>query len=175
MMTISNSLSFFRAPLAFLFLQGNPSLRLMAIVLAMVTDSIDGYLARKYQSTSRFGAILDPAMDKFFVYFALSMFFVEHKIDLWEIAAMISRDFFLCIYGLWLVFSKKLKTTPIRSVRWGKITTILQFTVLIGLVYGIEFPSFLFIGFILMGILTMLEFFFLPHPNKFCQTHPTNS
>ena len=33
----------------------------------MFTDSIDGYIARRSKSVSRFGAILDPAMDKFFV------------------------------------------------------------------------------------------------------------
>src|SRR3989344_287702 len=100
MITISNSLSFFRAPLAFLFLQTNPSLRLFAVVLAALTDCIDGYVARRYQSISKFGAILDPAMDKFFVYFALAIFYREGEISSWEIAAMASRDFSLCLYGL---------------------------------------------------------------------------
>jgi len=164
MITLSNILSFSRAPLAFLFLQEAPSLRLLAIFLAMITDSIDGYLARRYQSTSRFGAILDPVMDKFFVYFALSTLFLEGKIASWEIATMISRDFFLCLYGILMLITKKWKTIIFRSVRWGKITTTLQFIVLSGLVYGISFPWIAFASFVIMGWLAFLELCLLLAP-----------
>src|SRR5581483_12415887 len=99
MLNLSNSLSLLRAPLAFLFLLENTTLRLVAIVLAMLTDSIDGYLARRYQGTTRFGAILDPAMDKFFVLFALVVFVLEKKLLLWQAGAMLSRDFALCLFG----------------------------------------------------------------------------
>jgi len=159
MITISNSLSFFRAPLALLFLQENIVLRLLAIVLAAVTDCIDGYLARRYQSTSRFGAILDPAMDKFFVYFALAALFQEGQIKSWEIAAMVSRDFFLCLYGILMLASRRAKSMVFRSVRWGKITTALQFIVLAGLVYHISFSWITFAAFIAMGWLAFLELF----------------
>jgi CDP-diacylglycerol--glycerol-3-phosphate 3-phosphatidyltransferase len=161
MITLSNSLSFSRAPLAFLFLQENPSLRLLAIFLAMLTDSIDGYLARRYQSTSQFGAMLDPIMDKFFVYFALGTLFFEGKIVSWEIATMLSRDFFLCLYAILMIARGKWKAIVFRSVRWGKITTALQFIVLIGLVSGISFPWIAFASFIAMGWLAFLELFFL--------------
>jgi len=140
MITISNSLSFLRAPLAFLFLQESSSLRILAIFLAMVTDSVDGYLARRYQSTSRFGAILDPSMDKFFVYFALGVLYYEGKLASWEAASMLSRDFFLCVYGLLMIAIGRWKNVVFRAIRWGKVTTALQFIVLIGLCIGIEFP-----------------------------------
>lgn len=164
MITLSNSISFSRAPLALLFLAEAPSLRLLAIFLAMLTDGIDGYLARRYRSTSLFGAILDPIMDKFFVYFALGILFVEGKIASWEVAAMISRDFFLCIYAISILITKKWKKVVFRSVRWGKITTALQFIVLIGLVFGVSFPWPLFASFIAMGWLAFLEFFLLAAP-----------
>jgi len=164
MITISNSLSFFRAPLALLFLQENPSLRLVAIVLAMLTDCIDGYLARRYLSTSRFGAILDPAMDKFFVYFALAVFYQEGRIASWEISAMLSRDFFLCLYGMLMLATRRWKSIVFRSVRWGKVTTALQFIVLMGLVLGISFPWIAFAAFVAMGWLAFLELFQLASP-----------
>ncbi len=159
MLTASNSLSFIRAPLAFLFLQDNSTLRIAAIILAMITDSIDGYLARKSQSVSRFGAILDPAMDKFFVYFAMTVFFMENKLASWEMAAMLSRDFFLCLYGFMIVATGRWKSIVFRSIRWGKVTTALQFIVLIGIVLGLSFPWYLFAAFIVMGWLAFLELF----------------
>lgn len=159
MITISNSLSFFRAPLAFLFLQSNPTLRLLAILFAALTDCIDGYLARRYQSASRFGAILDPAMDKFFVYFALAVFYQEGQIAAWEMAAMISRDFFLCLYGILMLATRRTKSIVFRSVRWGKITTALQFIVLAGLLYHVSFSWIAFAAFVAMGWLAFLEVF----------------
>ncbi|HSX10692.1 MAG TPA: CDP-alcohol phosphatidyltransferase family protein [Chlamydiales bacterium] len=159
MLTASNSLSFVRAPLAFLFLQESSSLRILAVILAMITDSIDGYLARRSQSTSRFGAILDPAMDKFFVYFAMSVLFMESRLAPWEMAAMLSRDFFLCLYGFLVVAAGRWKTIVFRAIRWGKVTTALQFIVLVGLVLGVEFPWYIYGSFIVMGWLAFLELF----------------
>lgn len=159
MITLSNSLSFVRAPLAFLFLQESSSLRILAIVLAMITDSIDGYLARRSQSVSKFGAILDPAMDKFFVYFVMTVLFSESKMTTWETAAMLSRDFFVSLYGLLMFAAGRWKMIVFRAIRWGKVTTALQFIVLIGLVLGITFPWYLYIVFIAMGWLAFLELF----------------
>ena len=162
MLTLSNSLSFARAPLAFLFLYESQWIRFSAILLAMITDSIDGHLARRNQSTSRFGAILDPAMDKFFVYFALGALFFEGKIKAWEMAAMISRDFFLVLYGFFMIATKRWKTVVFRAIRWGKVTTALQFLVLLGLVLNYSFPWALFASFVIMGWLAFLELFQIP-------------
>lgn len=159
MLTLSNSLSFIRAPLAFLFLSENPVWRLCAVILAMVTDSVDGYLARRSQSASRFGAVLDPAMDKFFVYFALWVFLSEGRMGWWEVTTMLSRDFFLCVYGLWMGISGQWNKVVFRAIRWGKVTTALQFVALIAGVLGFSFPWFSYLGFVIMGWLGLLELF----------------
>ena len=159
MLTVSNSLSFVRAPLALVFLHESPTLRLIAVFLAMITDSVDGYLARRYRSTSRFGAILDPAMDKFFVYFVLSTFYMEGIITIWHVVAMLSRDFSLCAYGLYMWFTGHWKSIVFRAIRWGKITTALQFIVLIGWIFKLSFPWFTFAAFAIMGLLAFLELF----------------
>jgi len=157
MLNLSNGLSFLRAPLALLFLVDAPSWRIGAIILAMITDSIDGYLARKNRSTSQFGAILDPAMDKFFVFFALGVFLMEKKLLLWQACAMIARDLFLCIFGIYLSIQRLWNAYAYRSIRWGKISTAFQFVILIGLSLGLSFPSYLFIGFILFGAFAFIE------------------
>jgi CDP-diacylglycerol--glycerol-3-phosphate 3-phosphatidyltransferase len=159
MLTVSNSLSLIRAPLAFLFLQESASLRMAAVILAMITDSIDGYLARKSQSVSRFGAILDPAMDKFFVSFAMLVLFFEGRLSYWEAAAMLSRDFFLCFYGLLMLVTGRVKTIVFRGIRWGKVTTALQFLVLIALLAGMHISTYFFGAFLLMGTFAFFELF----------------
>jgi CDP-diacylglycerol---glycerol-3-phosphate 3-phosphatidyltransferase len=159
MFNLSNSLSLLRAPLAFLFLLESPTLRLAAILLAMVTDSMDGYVARRWHTTTRFGAVLDPAMDKFFVVFCLGVLFSEHKLELWQAVVMISRDFALCLFGLYLSLSGLWHSYKFRAIRWGKITTALQFIVLIALTWGILIPSYLYSAFVIFAGLALIELF----------------
>jgi CDP-diacylglycerol---glycerol-3-phosphate 3-phosphatidyltransferase len=159
MFTLSNILSFIRAPLALVFLQKNITFRIIAIVVAMLSDSIDGYLARKYKSASKFGAILDPAMDKFFVYFVLTILYLEGSIKLWEGLAFLSRDFALCIYGIYLLCFRKFSDFKIHAIRWGKVSTALQFLFLIGITANFKIPSYLYFSFILLGLLSLKELY----------------
>ncbi|MCX6989847.1 MAG: CDP-alcohol phosphatidyltransferase family protein [Chlamydiae bacterium] len=159
MFNLSNSLSLVRAPLALLFLMESTTIRIIAIILAMITDSIDGYVARRSKSASRFGAILDPAMDKFFVYFALTVFFLEGKLELWQALAMISRDFFLVFFAIYLFAVGSLRNYEYRSIRFGKISTALQFLVLLGICFNIVFPAAVFLVFVLLGSLAFVELF----------------
>lgn len=157
MMTLSNIFSLIRAPLALLFLQANPFLRLLAILLAAISDSVDGYLARKYRTTTQFGAVLDPLMDKFFVYFALITLFQEGSLSLLELQAMLSRDFGVCLYALYIAFRGRIKSVVFRSVRFGKATTFLQFLFLGALVLNYPFPSIALIIFTTMGAMAFIE------------------
>lgn len=157
MISISNGLSFLRAPLALLFLLENTTIRITAIILAMLSDSIDGYFARRNKSASKFGAILDPAMDKFFVYLVLTILFFESKIELWQAFAMISRDFALCLFGLYILITKKWSAITPKAIRWGKITTAMQFFVLIGITINFSFSWYIYTLFIAFGILAFIE------------------
>lgn len=159
MLSLSNGLSLLRAPLALLFLFENTTLRIVAIILAMLTDSIDGYLARRRKAVTRLGAILDPAMDKFFVFFTLTVLMLEGRLEIWQACAMISRDFFLCVFGIYLSIAGYWESYQFRSIRWGKVTTALQFLILIGLTLGERFPTYMYAIFILFGLLAFLELY----------------
>ena len=159
MFNLSNSLSLLRAPLAFLFLLESPMIRTIAIVLSMITDYIDGYLARKWHTTTRFGAVLDPAMDKFFVVFCLGILLSEHRLLPWQGLMMISRDFALCLFGLYLSLSGLWQSYEFRAIRWGKITTALQFVVLIALTWGFTIPWYLYAAFVVFAGLALIELF----------------
>lgn len=159
MFSLSNGLSLLRAPLALLFLSQSMFLRLAALVLAMFTDALDGFLARRRRSTTQLGAILDPAMDKLFVFFVLGVLLYEHQFAIWEVLAMISRDFFLCLFAVYLKLSGKWQAYQFRSIRWGKATTALQFAVLICVTLKVHVPAPVFAIFILFGILAFIELY----------------
>ncbi|SCA58606.1 Uncharacterized protein AB751O23_AG_00120 [Chlamydiales bacterium SCGC AB-751-O23] len=155
---ISNFLSVLRCPLAFLFLKKNICVRLFALTFALITDFLDGFIARKFSATSKLGAILDPLMDRFFVLFVGSILFFEKQLDISDLLFLVSRDVFLVVVGLYFCLTKGFKHIIIESTYFGKITTVSQFLVLFALTYDDSFlPSFTYPIFLGLGLLTALE------------------
>lgn len=163
MFSISNGLSFLRAPLALLFIFENTWTRLTAVILAMLSDCIDGYLARKGHCTTQFGAILDPAMDKLFVGIALIALLYESKILPWQALCLLARDFSVALFGIYLKLTGRWKKYKFHSILWGKITTACQFVVLIALTLGLTIYPPLYFLFILFGIFFFAELMFSLH------------
>ncbi|VEH67754.1 CDP-diacylglycerol--glycerol-3-phosphate 3-phosphatidyltransferase [Rodentibacter pneumotropicus] len=62
----------------YLPIESAPFITTLIFFIAGVTDWLDGYLARKWKQTSRFGAFLDPVADKVMVVAALVLI-VEHQ------------------------------------------------------------------------------------------------
>jgi CDP-diacylglycerol--glycerol-3-phosphate 3-phosphatidyltransferase len=160
MFTLSNVLSLVRGPLAFLFLCNRIDVRALVILTAILTDCVDGYLARRYKYTTKLGAILDPLMDKFFVFFVLAILFFENKLGGLEIAFMLVRDMVLFGFSLYLLIKNEWRNYNYRSLWWGKATTSLQFIILLFLALNIRVTFVLFFLFIGLGLCVFLELFF---------------
>ncbi len=143
--------------MALVFLQSNPLLRALAIFLAMITDGLDGYLARRFGSKSSFGTLLDPMTDKFFALFVLTIFFYEDRLSPWEVTAFLSRDIALLIFGLYLVIFGSLANQKFGAIWMGKLTTTLQFFLFLALTFQLIIPPFAFLTFIGLGILAFFE------------------
>jgi CDP-diacylglycerol--glycerol-3-phosphate 3-phosphatidyltransferase len=62
-------------------------------VVAMATDQVDGWLARRWNQTSAFGSLLDPIADKILVMAALVMLVAESVVPAWMVAAIVAREF----------------------------------------------------------------------------------
>lgn len=159
MFTLPNFLSLLRMPLALLFFQENVGLRGIAIVLAMITDGLDGYFARKYQQISSVGTFLDPLTDKLFVLIALGTMVHEQRLQFWQAAAFMGRDFAVLFFGVYLTLSKRITNYRVRAIWWGKITTAIQFIVLLVLVFHGPLPAYCYSVFILCGVLAFKELY----------------
>ena len=157
LLTLPNIISFLRIPLAFLFLQENPVWRLWAIILAMLSDGLDGYLARRNKMTSQIGTLLDPIADKFFVLFVASILIMEGRLLPWQAITLICRDISVALFGIYLALTRRLTKYEFRAIWCGNVTTILQFFVLASLTLNIHVPSSLYITFILLGMLSLIE------------------
>lgn len=107
------------------YYSGIDSAHLLAGILfavASLTDWLDGYLARKLNQTSEFGAFLDPVADKLLVVAVLLMLVTVYPAILIATAIIISRELLISALREWMavrgqrgtvkvVFSGKLKTT----------------------------------------------------------------
>lgn len=93
---IPNAISIARillvAPIAYLLLNESYTVALILVVIAAVSDALDGFLAKRYGWTSQVGSFLDPLADKLLL---VSCFLVCIVIDLmpaWLFAVILIRD-----------------------------------------------------------------------------------
>ena len=97
-------------------------------VIAMITDYIDGYLARKYSAVSTFGKFFDPIADKFMTNSALIIMAAYNIIPIWIVIIIILRD--VLVDGLRMFSSeKKIVISASSLAKWK--TFILSLSIII--------------------------------------------
>jgi cardiolipin synthase (CMP-forming) len=127
--TISNLLSIVRlllaVPIWYLFNSiGQPGIRTSIIIIcfvALVTDVLDGYLARKLNQITEFGKIIDPLADKVVVAALVIQLYLIGEIDSTLFFFVIGRDLLILIFSLMLA-NKLKKVLPSNYV--GKATVL---------------------------------------------------
>ncbi|MGB3836490.1 CDP-diacylglycerol--glycerol-3-phosphate 3-phosphatidyltransferase [Castellaniella sp.] len=105
----------------------------VAFVVAAVTDWFDGYLARRWNQTSAFGAFLDPVADKLMVVAALLILLNLGRVDLLIALVIIGRELTISALREWMA-----KIGASRSVavhRLGKFKTTAQMIAIPCLLY----------------------------------------
>lgn len=81
--------------------KGHEYVALGIFIVASITDSLDGYVARHYNQISIFGKFIDPLADKLLVFAALLIFVERGQMVSWACMIVIAREF--AVTGLRLV------------------------------------------------------------------------
>jgi cardiolipin synthase len=122
-------------------LNGRYGRAIILLFAAGFTDVIDGFLARRFQISTRVGAYFDPIADKILlsvIYISLGL---AGAIPWWMVAVVFGRDvLILAMAAYGLLFTSLRKFPP--SV-WGKISTFFQIAaalVVMGARAGIPAP-----------------------------------
>lgn len=107
----------------------------VVFLVAAVTDWIDGYLARRLDQTSPFGAFLDPVADKLMVAAALVLLVEADPRPLLSIAALviIGREITISALREWMAELGSRAKVSVSMV--GKIKTVAQMAAIVLLLY----------------------------------------
>ncbi|HEU4622861.1 MAG TPA: CDP-diacylglycerol--glycerol-3-phosphate 3-phosphatidyltransferase [Burkholderiaceae bacterium] len=103
-------------------------------ILAALTDWFDGWLARRWNETSQFGAFLDPVADKLMVAAALLMLLKLQRVDEWIALIIIGREIAISALREWMARIGATRSVAVHSI--GKIKTIAQMVAIPLLLYS---------------------------------------
>ena len=95
---------------------------LIVFIIASITDTLDGYIARKKGQVTNFGKFMDPLADKMLTTAAYLGLLCMDRASAWAIMLILAREFM--VSGIRLVAAGD--GTIIAASSWGKAKTIFQ-------------------------------------------------
>lgn len=137
-MNVPNTLTVLRVimiPFFVLFMLGDITsvdkyIALGIFIAASLTDTLDGYLARKNNQVTNFGKFMDPLADKLLVCAAMICLMDLDRLPSWIVIIIISREFI--ISGFRLIAADN--GIVIAASYWGKFKTVSQMALIIVLI-----------------------------------------
>ena len=140
--TIPNILSFFRLCLIPVFMwlycvEKNYIWTGIILILSGVTDTVDGFIARRFNMVSDLGKVLDPVADKLTQISMLICLVTRYPLMLILVVIMIFKELFMSISGLLVIH----KTKTVFSADWhGKAATFLLYITMFAHVFWVHIP-----------------------------------
>ncbi len=165
--TASNMLSLFRVFLLLPIYQGlsqntpaGNAWALFFMLLAIISDFLDGYLARRLGQTSDLGKVLDPLADKICIA-GVCLILVspvrENPLPLWFLILLLARDIGVVAGGFLLY---KLKNIVVGSNIWGKSTSTVLALMFLSYLLGVK-PNTIWLSWIHYQFLLYLSLSFM--------------
>ena len=111
----------------------------LVFMVAGATDWLDGYLARRWNETSAFGAFLDPVADKLMVAAALILLVHLDRVDAIIAIIIIGREITISALREWMAQIGAHKSVAVSMI--GKIKTTAQMAAIPLLLYGEQLPG----------------------------------
>lgn len=132
---LPNAITVFRIALVPVFIlylnDDNYGAALTVFVVAGISDSLDGFIAKRYNLVTRIGAILDPLADKILLVTAYIMLAILGHVPLWLVLTVGFRD--LLIVSGYVAYTSLIGATQIRPTYLSKLNTLLQIALVVGI------------------------------------------
>lgn len=139
--------------LVLLLHNGNYEMALVLFLAAGITDGLDGFIAKRFDCVSKFGAVLDPVADKLLIASTYIMLAILGDIPFWLLIVVMFRD--LVIVVGYFIFVLMGIDIPMRPTYSSKINTFVQISLMVAVLLQkaaiIQAP--LIVEFLIFGVL----------------------
>ena len=139
---VPNVLSMLRLVLVPVFLVlivlGDYVAALIVLIVASLTDLLDGFIARHFNQVTRLGQLLDPAADRLYIFAALIGLAAQGLVPWWIVVLIVSRDVMLLVLAVVLA-NHGYGPLPVHQL--GKAATFALFFGLPVIMLGLAFPA----------------------------------
>ncbi len=128
--------------------------------MALGTEALDGFLARKFNWVTTLGERLDPIADKIFFASVLITWKMTHMISWKFMFALSTREIgLLLVIGFLFLFRRNSRLAFVPSMFFGKITTALQYMNIIFALWKREFVQPLIVLTAAAGLFATLQYY----------------
>jgi len=143
------------------------------LLLAGMTDVLDGYIARKKKLVTQLGSMLDPLADKMMM-ITVILSLVWSRMISWEAAlAMFLRDAGMIVGSAIFHFRGK-QTVPANAM--GKLTTVLYYVAILLIIFQLPYANaylwFVIIVSFVTSTIYAFQFYFLNKPEDKVAVEP---
>lgn len=141
----------------FFFSQNQYSIEIAVsvFILAGITDTLDGYFARKLNQITRLGIVLDPLADKIMLITVLASVTISNNIPIWIIAVVAAKELLL-IVGAFSLYNDRDVVIPANI--FGKITTALSYAAILAVLFELPYNRIILYSYIAMTIIALLVY-----------------
>jgi cardiolipin synthase len=162
MPNLLSALRLLAAPFAaWLILNAHDTASLCVFAAAGASDALDGFIARRWGFSSRFGAWLDPAADKLLMLLCFTALYNVHVTPLALLALVVGRD--AAIAAGWVMVKSLNLPVQFQPLAIGKLSTLIQLLyvllLLVLLAFDLEAPAVTNMAAWLCGVITALSGF----------------
>jgi phosphatidylglycerophosphate synthase len=156
---LPNALTILRIPLAAAFPFVPDHWRLWVLGAALLTEYLDGALARAWRVTSSFGRVLDPIADRCLFGAVVVTLLFDGILAGWQLAALGARDLLVAAGALWAAARGERRLLAQLHPRLpGKVTTVLQYLALFWLLVAARLPDPLTAATLVLGLLAAAQY-----------------
>lgn len=175
--TVSNFLSVLRVLLLpFIYHYLKPGVKqdnaiaLSLMSVAVVSDILDGIIARRMGAESSMGKILDPLADKICIGTMIVILVFLRGFPIWLVSVIILRDALVLLSALLLIRKRRI----VLSSNWlGKATTIMMAALILAytMEWSFSYPFLITLGLLFMGASmvsygTTMAYYFFSHDRR---------
>jgi cardiolipin synthase len=130
----------------------------IVFIVAGISDVLDGYIARKYDMSTKLGVVLDPIADKLMMFTILISFVSKGIISIWILIALGLKEIAMILGGAILYLFKGKQVMP--SNQYGKFATLTFYVATLSIVFRLPeiISSTMFTLTVLFNIIAFINY-----------------